>query len=147
MKPTDFKSLEFGRTIKQRRLELGLTQAQVARYLGVAQAHVTYLENNSRRPSDDVFQKLCTCLSLSPKHLYLLANPEIKAIFPDWSTPKRPNLPPLLRDLKANAELRRKHAISEADITMLSSVQARGEIRRIEDYVLLLTTLRRLFKE
>lgn len=139
--------MNFGQYIKKRRLELGMTQAQLSKKIGVAQNYITYLENNDRNPSNEVIRQLATTLDLPLRRLYFLANPDVEKIIPERTPQKGLPLSPLLKSLAKNKILRAKHNIVDADIQLLSSIQARGEIKRIEDYVYLLMTIRQIFQE
>lgn len=137
----------FGQHIRKHRRKQGLTQAQLAQKLGVAQSYIAYLENNERKAPSEIIQKLAQHLELPADQLYLLANPEVSELFPGKSFEKQATLPPYLRELQRNKSLRKQHSITDKDIEMLAAIQARGEIRSEEDYIFLLNTIRHVFKE
>lgn len=136
----------FGHYIRKRRLELGLTQHEIAKKIGVAQNFVTYLEAEQRKPSHEMIKKVAAALSLSSDTLYLIAHPEVAAL-----VNKRregglhSQIPFHLAALKNDRELRHKHEISDADIAQLASIRARGEVKSKEDYVFLLLSIRKAF--
>lgn len=137
--------MTFGQYIKKKRFDLELTQAQLSKKIGVAQNYITYLENDERKPSSDIIKKLASALDLSFKKLYLMVNPDAEEAFPDSN--EGAVLNPLLKSLKEDKVLRQKHCITDADINLLASIQARGEIRKVADYVYLLMTIRQVFQE
>ena len=51
-----------GLTIRMRRLELGLTQVELARRAGVNRSHLVEIEKGSRRPRADTLFKICVAL-------------------------------------------------------------------------------------
>lgn len=51
-----------GKRVSTRRLALGLTQDELARKLGVSNAHVSYLERGERGPSLYMLHKLASVL-------------------------------------------------------------------------------------
>ena len=51
-----------GKRVQARRLAAGLTQDQLARKLGVSNAHVSYLERGERGPSLHMLHKLAKTL-------------------------------------------------------------------------------------
>jgi transcriptional regulator with XRE-family HTH domain len=56
--------------IKQRRMELGLTQRALAKRVGVSDAYITQLETRERsNPSLDVLKKLAKALKVSVAEL------------------------------------------------------------------------------
>jgi HTH-type transcriptional regulator/antitoxin HipB len=55
---------QLGSILRAARLQLGLTQAQVAKQLGVSVQAASKLENNAGRASFDRIHRLCNLLSL-----------------------------------------------------------------------------------
>lgn len=70
----------FGRSIEDRRRELGLTQEMVAKKVGVKANYIGYLERGMRHPSQKVVERLSGALKLDPQELYLSANPRVRAL-------------------------------------------------------------------
>ncbi len=58
-----------GERIKVRREELGLTQLQLARALGVTPQHISVIEKNKRAPSLDSLAKLAQELGVTTDYL------------------------------------------------------------------------------
>jgi transcriptional regulator with XRE-family HTH domain len=58
-----------GERIKERREELGLTQLQLARALGVTPQHISVIEKNKRAPSLDSLAKLAEELGVTTDYL------------------------------------------------------------------------------
>lgn len=54
------------RTLRRRQ---GLTQAQLAKLIGVAQPYITEIEKGRKRPSVEVLEKLCDSLGGSADYL------------------------------------------------------------------------------
>ena len=136
----------FGDYIRKKRLELDLTQSEMADKLGISQNFVAYIEKNERNPSKDVIKKLADLFSVPTDKLYLMANPDLEKIFKKNPVNGQLPLPPLLKKLQSDPDLRRKYSIQDEDISMLNSLQPRGQIQRVEDYVFLLMTIRQLFR-
>ncbi len=77
---------EFAETIKGRRLELSLTQTEVARRAGVEPPYISQIEGGEKVPSVEVAVRLALALGLSREDLTRLAvgeksPPEARAIF------------------------------------------------------------------
>jgi transcriptional regulator with XRE-family HTH domain len=77
--------LMLGDKIKQLRLELNLTQEELAKKVGITTASIGMYETNSRKPSYDVLKKIANYFKVS--HDYLLEEdhtqidePEVRAI-------------------------------------------------------------------
>jgi len=132
----------FGDTIRRRRVERQMTQKDVAQRLKVAQNFVTYLENGQRKPTDEMIKKLAKILSLPNDQLYFEAHPELEAMLGD-DKPMQVQLAPALAELKSDQVLRNQHDITNEEIEQLASIRFRGEIKRKEDYVFLLMSIRR----
>lgn len=134
---------EFGAYLKKRRHELELTQGELAQKLGVAQNYITYLEKGSRNPSLETLKKLARALRSPLEQLHRLANPEVETLY----LASEATLPPLLLELSRNKKLREMHRIGDEEIEQLAGIRARGEVRKVEDYLLLLMTMRQVFRD
>ena len=140
------KEQTLGDYLRKRRLELDLTQAEVAKKVKVAQNFVAYLENDQRKPSHDLLKKLAEVLNLPSGRLYVLAHPEMQEMISVEGERIQSKMSPALEDLRRDTDLRRQHAITDQEIDQLASIRARGEIRKKEDYVFLLMSIRQVFK-
>lgn len=137
----------FSDYIKRRRIELGLTQQEVAKRAKVAQNFVTYLESDQRRPSTEMIKKLADILMLPSDKLYFLAHgAKLKGVIEFDQKGLKAKISPVLAALKDDQELRERHQISDEEIDQLASIRGRGEIRSKDDYVFLLMNIRQVFK-
>lgn len=138
----------FGQYIKSRRLEMKLTQSEVAKKLNVAQNFITYLEKNRRKPTNSMIKKIADILSLPVDQLYFSAHPEINEMVNlNQKTPVSSQQIPLsLLELKEDKELRQKHRITDLEIDELASMRLRSLIKSKEDYVFLLMSIRQVMK-
>lgn len=138
----------FGSYIKKRRLELGLTQQEIAKKCGVAQNFIAYLENNHRQPSTEMIRKLGKILDLPSDKLYFLAHTELEGIIHyDYEKAELKNkTPPALMALKNDKKTRNRYHVTDDEIDQLASVRSRGEIRTKEDYIFLLMSIRQVFR-
>ncbi len=71
----------FGEAILRRRKALGLTQAQVAKKIGVQSNYIVYLEKGQRRPSDGILMKVAEVLGLPAAELHLMVHPNLREIY------------------------------------------------------------------
>ncbi len=94
-----------GEKLRQRARELGLTDTEVARRLGLSQARYAHYVNDKREPDFRTFVNICRILSTSSDHLFGIdgTNPPpglsespVPAAPGDWPTPESEAL--LLRD-------------------------------------------------
>lgn len=138
----------FGDYIRKRRLDLDITQQEVAKKAGVTQNFIAYLESNKRKAPTWLIKRLGEILSLPLDTLYMSARPEAEAFIDfdrEKNTAKR-KLAPALLALKLDTKLCSQHKVNDADIAMLASLKARGEIRSKEDYIFLLLSLRQVMR-
>ena len=63
----DYRGL--GRTVAKRRIELGMTQEQLAEFCGLSASYIGCIERANRKASLDTLIELCFALNVSPNHL------------------------------------------------------------------------------
>jgi len=141
----EYSNMQLGELVKQKRLQLGLTQTGLADMLGVGQTYITFIEKDKRTPSNDILLNLAKALRLSFKKLYGLAHPDLKNMVNFRTSVATRELPLHLQNLAADKLLREKFSITDQDISMLGSIQARGETRNKDDYIVILMTIRNAF--
>lgn len=61
--------LNFGKTLKELRMQHGLTQQQLAFQLGITKSVVSYYEQQERSPSPDILVKLASIFHVSTDYL------------------------------------------------------------------------------
>src|SRR5437660_12130297 len=69
-----------GDVIKRRRMQMNLSQRQLAQMLGVKASHVGYLEHGQRRPSLSLVSKIAESPGLKKDELFLLAHPDARSL-------------------------------------------------------------------
>lgn len=83
-----------GEKLRQRARELGLSDTEVARRLGLSQARYAHYVNDKREPDFRTFVNICRILVTSPDHLFgvnALGHPAGLSDSPapgDWAAPK-----------------------------------------------------------
>jgi transcriptional regulator with XRE-family HTH domain len=83
-----------GEKLRQRARELGLTDTEVARRLGLSQARYAHYVNDKREPDFRTFVNICRILSTTPDRLFgvdALGHPAGLRDQPapgDWAAPK-----------------------------------------------------------
>ncbi len=65
-----------GEKLRQRARELGLTDTEVARRLGLSQARYAHYVNDRREPDFRTFLKICRILCTSPDRLFAVEAPD-----------------------------------------------------------------------
>lgn len=56
--------MEYLKLIKERRTAMGLTQARLAKLVGVSQPHINDIENGKSKASIDVLFRICDVLGI-----------------------------------------------------------------------------------
>ena len=59
----------FGANVRRRRLELGITQGELARRAGVPQPNISDIENGKQSPTFPTLARIAEALSIPPSHL------------------------------------------------------------------------------
>lgn len=62
--------MSFGKRLRERRIELGMSQSELARYLGVSSAAVSNYESGQNAVREDILLKLFDVLEVDPNYLY-----------------------------------------------------------------------------
>ena len=127
-----------GEVLRRRRLQLGMTQAQVATKVGCQPNFIGYLEANARRPSPRAMARLAKTLDLDERELYLLAHPHLRAVM---AAPNEERGSAWER-FKTNTRLHTRHGITRAELGALERVAALGSIRAQRDFLFILQTIR-----
>ena len=82
-----------GERIRERRQEIGLTQDDLAKILGVTPQHISAIENDKRLPSLDFLVKLARALKVTTDYLLsgeeAIVTPTISAIKADGKLSSR----------------------------------------------------------
>ena len=68
---TQIQYASIGERIRSRRLEMGLTQAQLGRLAGVSGSFVGHLERAEKIPSVETLMRLCVCMDMSMDYLVM----------------------------------------------------------------------------
>jgi transcriptional regulator with XRE-family HTH domain len=113
--------------VKQRRLEKGLSQSELARQMGITRTYLYRIEKGeATRPSANVLQRLAQVLDTSVADL--LEQPE---------SVEPAAIPPTLRRLAERDNL------PSEDVAMLAAIRYRGQQpRSVEGWAHLLSTIR-----
>lgn len=137
----------FGSMVLRRRKELSMTQSELAQKVGVQPNYIVYLEKGERKPSDRTVLKMADALGIDRADLYLAANPELRDFLKisDDNAVQLAELPSGLRDLSADAALRERLKITDAEIETVAGVRMRGRVTTAEQYVALILNMRWIF--
>lgn len=139
------QSAALGAILRKRRLERGLTQAQVADKVGCRANYVGYLESNARRPSPSVAIKLAKALDLDASEILLLANPLLRgAVAPQAGAVDTRST---WERFAANKRLQTRNGVTRAELAALEKVATLGPVRSQRDFLFILQTIRQALSD
>ena len=130
----------FARVIRARRQQLKLTQEELASRIKTSTPYIGHLEAGKRHPSEKVVAKLADALRLDRRELYLLANPETKALISRQASPIM--TVSSWEAFRHNQRLRRIYNTTDQEMQLLSEVAMMGEVRSPDDFLFILMTIR-----
>ena len=139
-------SRSLGPLVKRRRQVLGLSQAELARRLGVKPAYVSVIEKNRRRPSLPLLQRMSAVLGVESHRLFLLSHPEAKVLLRASARSEMTEGGDAWRSFSADKELLARHNVKRSELEVLSQVRKLGEVRQPRDFVRILSVIRRVLK-
>ncbi len=125
--------------IRQRRRQLDLTQHELARRIGSSTAYIGHLESGKRHPSAAILTRLTDVLGLDRRELFLLANPNARALLRE-SVPARGSS--AWERFRRDRKLHQLHRITGHEMQLLSHVALLGEVESVRDFVYILNTVR-----
>ncbi len=133
------KERSFGQVIRDRRLQLDLTQEEVAHRIKTSTPYIGHLESGKRHPSDKIVTRLAESLGLACRELFFLANPRAHALL---SPETESAADSAWEDFRKNDQLRRVHNIAGDEMEILSRVALLGAVRSPRDFIYILNTVR-----
>lgn len=68
--------MNLGASIKRRRKEAGLDQAELSQRCGLSQTAISQIETNKAKPSEKTLEKICRALGTTEAYLYLTSMEE-----------------------------------------------------------------------
>lgn len=136
---TTDEGANFGRLIRDRRRQLNLTQEEVARRIRSSTPYVGHLESGKRHPSNKIIPRLADALGFDQRELFLLANPNARAMFDALRGPENDSA---WEEFRSDEQLHRLHSISGREMQMLSQVALMGQVRSSRDFIYILNTIR-----
>lgn len=132
-----------GRLIKQKRLELGLTQRALANQLGVEASHVAYLEGGKRKPSLTLMARLEDALGVSRQQIFLLSHPEAAAVVNPADAIQPPQRPANdWRQFTADRTFVKRHQITRRELQAFKELGLLGYVLSRHQVLAILTMIR-----
>ena len=129
----------FGSIIRDRRRQLDLTQAEVARRIKASTPYVGHLESGKRHPSERVLARLSEVLGLEAREMFFLANPGARHLF---GAPSRNGRRSAWEEFRRDECLHRTHRVSAAEMEVLEKISSLGEASSPRDFIYILNSIR-----
>jgi transcriptional regulator with XRE-family HTH domain len=136
----------FGPLVKEQRQALGITQAELARRLGVKPAYISIIEKNLRRPSLPLLQRMSDVLGVESQTLFLLSHPEAKVLLRAPTPSPAGNRDEAWRSFTEDKTLLARHNIGPQELKVLAQIKNLGEIQHSRDFVYILNAIRQALK-
>jgi transcriptional regulator with XRE-family HTH domain len=127
-----------GRTLKEARKALGLTQRQLSSQLRVKPSYVVYLENDQRRPSLPLLNRLARTLKLEQEKLFLLAHPEARPLLFSARRPRDH----AWRTFVENKALLVRYNVQPRELRVLARINRLGQVIDPRDFLFILNSIR-----
>jgi len=135
----------FREILKQERRANSLTQAELARKIGVDTSHIASIEIGRRKPSADLVARIAEALNLDARDLLLLARPETRAfIRVKQSAVQKENDPgQAWRKILEDRAMLRRYQVSERELKALKQLNLLGYALSKREFLTIVTLLRR----
>jgi transcriptional regulator with XRE-family HTH domain len=134
-----------GKILKERRIQLGLTQRALADQVAIKASHVAYIESGRRRPSLMLLERIATALGLDRRELFVLAHPEAKGIIDSSAQPK-PEAPTSTdnawQQFVNDRTLLARYNVTQRELNALKQLSLLGYVLTSREFLAILSLIR-----
>lgn len=137
-----------GTVLRARRLDLRLTQRELADRLNVKPAHIAYLELDRRRPSLSLLSRIADVLGLQRESLILLSHPEARGFLaarPERTGPHEQDQ--AWKEFRNNKGLLSRYQVTKRELEILGQVSLLGRIASPRSFLFILNSIRQAVEE
>jgi putative transcriptional regulator len=146
-KESDSKSAKIlGLVLRGYRQELGLSQTELARRVGVPRASISLIENGRRRPSTSLLHNIADILHINAERLFLLSPPQPKLLGRTCGASRRRVNNEIWRAFVHDKNLLARYHVQRKELRVLSEIRIIGELQRPRDFIAILTAIRQAVK-
>ncbi len=136
-----------GKMLKDRRIELGLTQRLLADQVGIKPSHIAYIESGRRRPSLPLLERMATVLGLDRRELFLLAHPEAKGIIDSGPQPRMemqspPSTVEAWQQFVSDRALLARYNVTQRELKALKQLSLLGYVLTSREFLAILSLIR-----
>jgi transcriptional regulator with XRE-family HTH domain len=132
-----------GRTMKEARDALRLTQRELAKAVGVKASHIAYLENGQRRPSLALLRRIADTLGLDSREMLFLSHPDAKFLVSaahEPGTGKR--IDDAFKRFASNRALLARYNVKPAELKVLKQVSLLEHVSSPRHFLFILNAIR-----
>jgi len=132
-----------GRTIKDTRDALRLTQRDLAKAVGVKASHIAYLENGQRRPSLSLLRRIADTLGLDPREMLFLSHPDARYLVSEAHEPNgTKRIDDAYRRFASNRALLARYSVKPAELKVLKQVSLLEHVSSPRHFLFILNAIR-----
>jgi putative transcriptional regulator len=135
-----------GLLVRGYRQALGLSQAELARRLGVERVSISLIENGRKRPSTTLLHNIADLLDIKTESLFLLSRPEAKlhagARLGSRTSVNKETWLAFTHD----KDLLAHYNVRPNELRMLSEVRIFGGVQHPRDFIFILSVIRQTLK-
>jgi len=135
-----------GLLVRGYRQALGLSQAELARRLGVERVSICLIENGRKRPSTTLLHHIADLLDVKTESLFLLSRPEAKLHAGARLGSRTSVNNETWLAFTHNKDLLARYNVQPNELRILSQVRIFGEVQHPRDFIFILRAIRQTLK-
>lgn len=128
--------------LKRARRELGMTQRDLGKQIGVQASHIAYIETGKRRPSLSLVGRIADALGLDRRELLFLCHPESKYLVGTTANPATKKPSDSWQRFVSDHALLRRHHVTPAELRLLKQVSLLENVSSYQHFVFILNAVR-----
>jgi transcriptional regulator with XRE-family HTH domain len=135
-------SQTLGELVKKARVEMRVSPRSLAEIVGVNTSHITYIENNRRRPSIPLMSKLANALEIDGREMLVVAHPEAQHLIAEYRKKV-----PAWNQFISNAGILDRYRISRAELRILKRISELEVVSHPRHFIFMLNAIRLAIEE
>ena len=138
-------SKTLGPVVRKARIEGRMTLRALAKQVRVSASYIALIENDERRPSMSLINRLNAALGIDSKTLLVLAYPEARQVINNYESPETRS--GTWKNFASNHALHRRHCINRGELRILKQIAAFGKVTRPGHFIFILNSIRQASEE
>jgi putative transcriptional regulator len=132
--------------LRDYRQELGLSQTELARRVGVPRPSISLIEHGRRRPSTSLPHHIADILHINVERLFLLSHPQPKLLSRTCGDSWRRVNNKIWRAFIHDKNLLTRYHVQPKELRALAETRIIGELQHPRDFIAILTVIRQTVK-